>query len=52
MQENRALQEERRLMYVAMTRAERFLYLSHANSRKGQFAVKSRFIHQIEECLG
>ncbi len=47
----KALQEERRLMYVAMTRAERFLYLSHANYRKGQFAVKSRFIDQIEECL-
>ncbi|MFH1156374.1 MAG: ATP-dependent helicase [Pseudomonadota bacterium] len=47
----KALQEERRLMYVAMTRAERFLYLSHASYRKGQFSVKSRFIDQIEECL-
>ncbi|MBF0201141.1 MAG: ATP-dependent helicase [Desulfamplus sp.] len=47
----KALQEERRLMYVAMTRAERFLYLSHANYRKGQFAARSRFISQIEECL-
>lgn len=47
----KALQEERRLMYVAMTRAERFLYLSHASYRKGQFAVKSRFIDHIEECL-
>ena len=47
----KALQEERRLMYVAMTRAERFLYLSHANYRKGQFSGKSRFIDQIEECL-
>ncbi|HKK90412.1 MAG TPA: ATP-dependent helicase [Desulfobacteraceae bacterium] len=47
----KALQEERRLMYVAMTRAERFLYLSHASYRKGQFALKSRFVDQIEECL-
>ncbi|MFO7885458.1 MAG: ATP-dependent helicase [Desulfobacteraceae bacterium] len=47
----KALQEERRLMYVAMTRAERFLYLSHAASRKGQYALKSRFVSQIEDIL-
>ncbi|THB77034.1 MAG: ATP-dependent helicase [Desulfobacteraceae bacterium] len=46
-----AIHEERRLMYVAMTRAERFLYLSHADFRKGEFSTKSRFIDQIEECL-
>ena len=46
-----AVQEERRLMYVAMTRAERFLYLTHASYRKGQYANKSRFVEQIEECL-
>lgn len=46
-----ALAEERRLMYVAMTRAERFLYLTHSNYRKGEFAVKSRFIDQVRECL-
>lgn len=46
-----ALAEERRLMYVAMTRAERFLYLTHVNYRKGEFAVPSRFIDQIKECL-
>jgi DNA helicase-2/ATP-dependent DNA helicase PcrA len=46
-----ALAEERRLMYVAMTRAERFLYLTHVNYRKGEFAVQSRFIDQIKECL-
>ncbi len=44
-----ALHEERRLMYVAMTRAERFLYLSHANYRKGNFALRSRFLDHIEE---
>ncbi len=48
---DKALFEERRLMYVAMTRAERFLYLSHANYRKGDFSVRSRFIDQIKECL-
>lgn len=46
-----ALFEERRLMYVAMTRAERFLYLTHANYRKGEFAIQSRFIDQIRECI-
>lgn len=46
-----AVFEERRLMYVAMTRAERFLYLTHANYRKGEFATRSRFIDQIQECL-
>jgi ATP-dependent DNA helicase UvrD/PcrA len=46
-----ALFEERRLMYVAMTRAERFLYLTHANYRKGEFATPSRFVDQIQECL-
>jgi DNA helicase-2/ATP-dependent DNA helicase PcrA len=46
-----ALSEERRLMYVAMTRAERFLYLSHVNYRKGDFATPSRFIDQVRECL-
>jgi len=47
----KAVSEERRLMYVAMTRAERFLYLSHANYRKGEFSTRSRFIDQIRECL-
>lgn len=46
-----ALSEERRLMYVAMTRAQRFLYLTHTHYRKGESATKSRFIDQIEEYL-
>ena len=45
------LHEERRLMYVAMTRAERFLFLTHASYRKGNFATPSRFIDHIEEAL-
>ncbi|MBF0234303.1 MAG: ATP-dependent helicase, partial [Desulfamplus sp.] len=48
---DKAIQEERRLMYVAMTRAQRHLYLSHASYRKGQSGTKSRFIYQIEECI-
>ncbi len=52
LQEGReALQEERRLMYVAMTRAERLLYVTHTSYRKGNFAYKSRFADQIEDCL-
>lgn len=46
-----ALFEERRLMYVAMTRAQRFLYLTHTSYRKGDFAIPSRFVDQIQECL-
>lgn len=48
---DKAVQEERRLMYVAMTRAEKRLYLSYAEYRKGQYSMKSRFINQIERCL-
>ncbi|MBF0573267.1 MAG: ATP-dependent helicase [Desulfamplus sp.] len=48
---DRAIQEERRLMYVAMTRAEKRLYLSYTGCRKGQYCMKSRFINQIEDCL-
>ena len=43
------LEEERRLMYVAMTRAEKFLYLTWAESRRGQYGRRSRFIDEIEE---
>ncbi len=42
------LQEERRLMYVAMTRAERFLYFTSTDFRKGQFNRRSRFLYEIE----
>ena len=47
------LEEERRLMYVAMTRAERQLYLSHAQKRMifGQvsYNLPSRFLSEISE---
>jgi DNA helicase-2/ATP-dependent DNA helicase PcrA len=43
------VQEERRLMYVAMTRAEQYLYISSAGYRKGQFNPSSRFIAELSE---
>ncbi|PIE70782.1 MAG: DNA helicase UvrD [Deltaproteobacteria bacterium] len=48
METEKELQEERRLMYVAMTRAEQFLYLTHANFRKRQYTMRSRFIDEVE----
>ena len=45
------LQEERRLMYVAVTRSERFVFLSSANYRKGQYNIPSRFLGEIEGFL-
>jgi DNA helicase-2/ATP-dependent DNA helicase PcrA len=38
------LEEERRLAYVAMTRAERFLYVTHAMKRRvyGEELARSR----------
>jgi len=41
------VQEERRLMYVAMTRAGHHLYISSASYRKGQFNPASRFISEL-----
>lgn len=54
--EANGLEEERRLMYVAMTRARRRLYLSLAQSRmlhgQTRYNVPSRFLSEIpEECL-
>jgi DNA helicase-2/ATP-dependent DNA helicase PcrA len=49
------VEEERRLMYVALTRAKRRLYLSFARSRMlhGQvrYGIASRFLHEIPETL-
>jgi superfamily I DNA/RNA helicase len=49
------LEEERRLFYVGMTRAEDILYLSHVQSRRkdGKDAVRqaSRFLREIPSAL-
>lgn len=51
--EENGLEEERRLMYVAITRARRRLYLSHAQSRMlhGQirYGIPSRFLAELPE---
>lgn len=50
------LEEERRLMYVAITRARKRLYLSHAQTRllhgQTRYNIRSRFFEELpEECL-
>ena len=50
------LEEERRLMYVAITRARKRLYLSHSQTRmlhgQTRYNLKSRFLVELpEECL-
>ena len=51
MMEPGLLEEERRLMYVAITRAKDVLFLSHANSRMTRWQTKmnppSRFLDEI-----
>ena len=48
-------EEERRLLYVGMTRAKCFLFLTHARRRflmgKEYHQARSRFINQIEQEL-
>ena len=49
------LEEERRLCYVGITRAERHLYVSHAWSRmqygRGSSNIPSRFLNEIPDAL-
>ena len=51
----KALEEERRLMYVAITRAKDVLFISHANSRMTWWQVRmnrvSRFLEEIPKDL-
>ncbi len=53
--EDDGLEEERRLMYVALTRARRRLYLSLAQNRmlhgQTRYNVPSRFFHELPEAL-
>ncbi len=47
------MQEERRLMYVAMTRARKGLHMSYSDKYEGnKFWKKSVFIEEISECAG
>ncbi|MFZ4760942.1 MAG: 3'-5' exonuclease, partial [Burkholderiaceae bacterium] len=52
-QEAEGLEEERRLMYVAITRARRRLYLTFAQSRmlhgQTRYNVRSRFLEELPE---
>lgn len=49
------IEEERRLMYVAMTRAQDILYMSHAKQRtfrgEASYAQPSRFLEEIQKHL-
>lgn len=49
--DRKELEEERRLFYVAATRAERFLLLSYARSRfrygESQYSARSRFVDEL-----
>ncbi len=53
MNDHDGLEEERRLMYVAITRARKRLYLSHSQSRmlhgQTRFNLKSRFFDELPE---
>jgi DNA helicase-2/ATP-dependent DNA helicase PcrA len=53
--EHGGLEEERRLMYVAVTRARRRLYLTYAQMRmlhgQTRYGLPSRFIDEIPEAL-
>jgi DNA helicase-2/ATP-dependent DNA helicase PcrA len=53
MSDYEGLEEERRLMYVAITRARKRLYLSHSQTRmlhgQTRYNVKSRFFDELPE---
>lgn len=53
MSDHESLEEERRLMYVAITRARKRLYLSHSQTRmlhgQTRYNVKSRFFEELPE---
>ncbi len=53
MSDRAGLEEERRLMYVAITRARKRLYLSHSQTRmlhgQTRYHIKSRFLEELPE---
>lgn len=54
-EDDHEMQEERRICYVAITRAEEVLYITHATSRmlfgRPQSNMPSRFLKEIPESL-
>lgn len=51
MESEQELEEERRLMYVAVTRAETHLYLTSASSRRKKRSRKSRFFYEVTTAM-
>ncbi len=51
MDTEKSLEEERRLMYVSVTRSEHYLFLSSARYRMGHYNKRSRFLNEIENAL-
>ena len=53
MSDHEGLEEERRLMYVAITRARKRLHLSHAQTRmlhgQTRYHIRSRFLEELPE---
>lgn len=49
--EQQEIEEERRLLYVGMTRAKENLILSYYNKKNGKISQKSRFLDRIEKEL-
>lgn len=48
---NTDLEEERRLFYVAVTRAKRELYITIPKRRYGKSVKPSRFIEELQKCI-
>jgi DNA helicase-2/ATP-dependent DNA helicase PcrA len=49
--DDEGIEEERRLMYVAMTRASDHLHISWCRTRRGEVTRRSRFLNEIPESL-
>lgn len=51
MESENEIEEERRLMYVAMTRAERQLYITSSQYRRGRETETSRFMVEVADAI-